>query len=258
MQIRLPILFLLGASSSLAQMQLVNGASYFNTSFAPQSIAVAYGSKLATSSQQAGDPLPLVLAGTKVTVAGLAAPLYYVSAAQVNFLIPAGVPNGDAPVVISSGDGTSTKTTIVIADVSPALFSANADGKGVVAGNLLRVTSRGERKYEALAKYDPAQKLYVPADIDMGSDQLYLLLYGTGIRNAKSVQVKIGPATITPDYSGAQGSFAGLDQINIAVPRSLGSAGNVDVILTADGKTANTVKLRFSPSVGAPILITGE
>ena len=58
----------------------------------------------------------------------------------MNFLIPAGLPNGDAPVVISSGDGTKT---IVIADVSPALFSANTDGKGVVAGNLLRVTTGG-------------------------------------------------------------------------------------------------------------------
>lgn len=258
MQNRLPILFLFAAATSFAQMQLVNGASYFNTSFAPQSIAVAYESKLATSSQQGGDPLPLVLAGSKVTVAGIAAPLYYVSAAQVNFVIPAGVPNGDAPVVISSADGTTTKTTIVIADVSPALFSANADGKGVAAGNLLRVTSKGERKYEALSKYDGAQKLYLPADIDMGSDQLYLLVYGTGLRNAKSVQVKIGNTSITPDYAGAQGSYAGLDQINIAVPRSLGSAGNVDVILTADGKTANTVKLRFNPSVGMPILIVGE
>ena len=84
------------------------------------------------------------------------------------------------------------------------------------------------------------------------------MLYGTGIRNAKSVQVKIGNATITPDYAGAQGSFAGLDQINIAVARSLGSAGHVEVILTADGKTANTVKLRFNPSVGLTVLITGE
>lgn len=89
----------------------------------------------------------------------------------MNFLIPAGLPNGDAPVVISSGDGTKT---IVIADVSPALFSANTDGKGVVAGNLLRVTTGGARKYEALTKFDPLQKAYVPADIDMGSDQLYL------------------------------------------------------------------------------------
>jgi uncharacterized protein (TIGR03437 family) len=161
-------------------------------------------------------------------------------------------------VLITSGDGTSTKTTVTVADVSPALFSANADGKGVVAGNLLRVTSKGERKYEPLAKYDTAQKTYVPSDIDMGNDQLYLLLYGTGIRNAGSVQVKIGTATIKPDYAGPQGDYAGLDQINIAVPRNLGNAGNVDVVLTANGIAANTVKLRFNPSIGIPILIGGE
>ena len=256
--IRLLAFSLAALAPASAQLQLLNGASYFDAAFAPQSIAVAYGAKLATAQAQGGDPLPLELAGTKVTVGGIAAPLYYVSPTQVNFLIPAAAPMGDSPVVVTSADGTITKTTITIAAVSPALFSANSDGKGAPAGNLLRVTPKNVQAIEPLVKYDAALKTYVPADIDMGVDQLYVLLYGTGIRNAKAVQVKIGNTTILPDFAGAQGVYAGLDQINIAIPRSLGSAGSVDVLLTADSKAANTVKLKFNPTVGVPILIGGE
>jgi uncharacterized protein (TIGR03437 family) len=42
-------------------------------------------------------------------------------------------------------------------------------------------------------------------------------------------------------YAGAQGSFAGLDQVNVRLARSLVGRGEVDVSLTVDGKPANTV-----------------
>lgn len=42
-------------------------------------------------------------------------------------------------------------------------------------------------------------------------------------------------------YSGPQGEFAGLDQINVAVPE--GVTGVVDVIVRADGELANAVKV---------------
>jgi uncharacterized protein (TIGR03437 family) len=42
---------------------------------------------------------------------------------------------------------------------------------------------------------------------------------------------------------GAQGSLVGLDQINVLIPRSLIGRGEVDVMLTVDGKAANTVRV---------------
>jgi len=45
-------------------------------------------------------------------------------------------------------------------------------------------------------------------------------------------------------YAGPQGGYAGLDQVNIRVPRSLAGRGNVDVVLTVDGKTANAVTIK--------------
>ena len=44
-------------------------------------------------------------------------------------------------------------------------------------------------------------------------------------------------------FAGAQGEFAGLDQINLQIPTSLRGRGDVSVILTVDGLTTNTVSI---------------
>jgi uncharacterized protein (TIGR03437 family) len=46
-------------------------------------------------------------------------------------------------------------------------------------------------------------------------------------------------------FAGAQGTLAGLDQVNVQLPRSLAGRGEVDVVLMADGKTANVVRVNF-------------
>ncbi len=44
-------------------------------------------------------------------------------------------------------------------------------------------------------------------------------------------------------FAQAQGSLTGLDQVNALIPRSLLGRGEVDVVLTVDGKVANTVRV---------------
>lgn len=44
-------------------------------------------------------------------------------------------------------------------------------------------------------------------------------------------------------FAGAQEGFVGLDQINARLSRSLIGRGEADVLLTADGQAANTVKV---------------
>jgi uncharacterized protein (TIGR03437 family) len=76
------------------------------------------------------------------------------------------------------------------------------------------------------------------------TDQLYLLLFGTGFRNHSSaVTATIGGTSANVLYAGAQGTFAGLDQANVRVPSTLAGSGGVNVVLTVDGKTANTVTI---------------
>jgi uncharacterized protein (TIGR03437 family) len=75
---------------------------------------------------------------------------------------------------------------------------------------------------------------------------VYLILYGTGIRNRSSlanVTININGTDVPVLYAGLQPSYEGLDQINVQLPQSLSGSGQVNVILTVDGQTANVVTI---------------
>jgi uncharacterized protein (TIGR03437 family) len=79
-------------------------------------------------------------------------------------------------------------------------------------------------------------------------DQVWLVLFGTGIRGRtalSNVMAAIGGVNALAGYAGAQGDFAGLDQVNLLVPRSLIGRGEVDVVLIVDGQTARSVKINL-------------
>ena len=53
----------------------------------------------------------------------------------------------------------------------------------------------------------------------------------------------IGGQDAQVSFSGPQGAFAGLDQANVLLPRSLAGSGSVNIVLNASGQTANTVNI---------------
>jgi uncharacterized protein (TIGR03437 family) len=137
---------------------------------------------------------------------------------------------------------------IEITRVGPALFSINADGKGPAAAVASRYAADGSSswQYTAACGAAPGSCVTVPIDLGSATDQVILLLYGSGIRgrtSLSSVSVSIGGVNGEVLFAGAQGGYAGLDQVNVGLPRSLAGRGEVDVILVADGKTANTVRV---------------
>jgi uncharacterized protein (TIGR03437 family) len=84
----------------------------------------------------------------------------------------------------------------------------------------------------------------LPIDLGPATDAVYLSLFATGLENAKSVVVSVGGQTVPVLYAGIQGTYDGLDQVNVGpVPRSLAGSGRVNIVLTADGQTANPVEL---------------
>ena len=96
----------------------------------------------------------------------------------------------------------------------------------------------------------PGQNRFVavPIDLSNASDQVFLVLFGTGIRNrsaAANVSVKIGGADSVVQFAGPQGGFPGLDQVNALLSQSLAGRGNVDVVMNVDGRAANTVSINI-------------
>jgi uncharacterized protein (TIGR03437 family) len=236
----------------------VSAASYGSASLAPEAITVAFGTGLATSTLAANTmPLPITLAGTSVKVrdsAGIerAAPLFFISPTQVNYQIPPGTAIGAATVTITNANGASAQGSTQIAMVAPGLFTANASGQGVAAALALRVKADGTQTYEPVIQFDAARQQFVARPIDLGPDlgiatnQVFLILYGTGLRYRSAlsgVTVKAGGIDTPVSFAGAVAGFAGLDQINARLPRSLVGRGEVDVVLTVDGQAANTVRI---------------
>jgi uncharacterized protein (TIGR03437 family) len=235
----------------------VSAASFLGPEESAELIGAFFGTNLATGTQIAEAlPLPTTLLGTTVKIrdsAGMerSAPLFFVSPGQINALIPTGTATGSAQVVITSGDEKVSVGTIFVSSVAPGLFAANANGQGVPAATILRVKGDSTQSYEALSQFDAAQGSFVAVPIDLGeaTDQVFLILNGTGIRgrtNLAAVTATIGGAAAPVIFAGPQGDFVGLDQINVGpIPRSLVGRGDADVVLTVDGKKTNTLRINI-------------
>lgn len=230
----------------------VSAANYVGGEQAAESIVSAFGLQLSSFTQAAPSlPLPISLGGSQVIVKDSKnverfAPLFYASPGQINFQIPAGTAEGVATLTIFGGAGISQTGLVMIGKVVPAIFSADSTGVGLAAGSALTVRADGSRTENNLARYDVATSKFIAQPIDMGGsgDQVYLTLYGTGIKNRNdlaNVKVKIGGIDAEVQYAGAQGFFAGLDQINVRVPQGLSGRGIVNIELIVEGKIGNII-----------------
>jgi uncharacterized protein (TIGR03437 family) len=245
-------LLIVNSSGVASSNNTINGPLVVNVSnadagyrLAPESIAVAYGQNLASTTAQAGGlTLPIMLGGVTVTVkdsSGVSRPagLYYVSSGQIDYVIPSGTAPGVATVMVGT-----TPSAALISSIAPGLFSANGTGKGVAAAVAIRASADGTQVPVPVFQCGSSGCVAVPMDLGASSDILVLELYGTGIRGRTAlanVVAEIGGIPATVAYAGPQPQYAGLDQVNVYVPRSLAGAGEVPVVLTVDGVTANVV-----------------
>jgi uncharacterized protein (TIGR03437 family) len=222
---------------------------------AAESIVSAFGAGMAVGNMSAtATPLPTDLGGTTVTVRDgkgveRAAPLYFVSPTQVNFLVPKDSAAGYGAVVVRLNGSVVNSGPLRILPIAPAIFTADSTGRGLAAALVQRVQGQSSQ-IEPVAAYDAASQTFAPVPVDLGADAelVYLNLFGTGVRNRSApaaVSATVGGVSVEVSFAGAQGEFAGLDQINLLLPKSLRGRGDVDVAVTVDGVAANTVRVRI-------------
>ncbi len=224
----------------VSSLVTVNAANYQGT-VTPESLAAAYGSSLTTSTTTASVlPLPTSLGDTMVTVNGTAAQLLFVSPTQINYVIPRNVAAGSATVRVTRENGTLVASGAVnVSPVAPSLFTWSSNGQGLPAG----LTTFDGTYFQPVANADGTAR---PLSVGTDANPNFLVLFGTGVRNRSSlsnVRVIIGGISTEVQFAGAQGSFAGLDQINVKLPTSLRGRGNVDIKISVDGQSANQVSV---------------
>lgn len=228
----------------------VSAASFESGPTAPGALMAAFpmfGAKLATATAGASSPAwPTTLAGASVNIrdaAGTnhAATISYASPTQLNYRVPDNAAIGLATVTISAG-GVSIPGAINIVSAYPNVFNAGSDS--VAIGYALRYRSNGQQSTESIYEAN-ATGAIVPTPIDLGADTdaVYLVLFGSGLGKNPQVSVNIGGITMTPAFAGAQGTYTGLDQYNLLLPRSLAGKGKASVVVTADGRASNQVNI---------------
>ena len=228
-------------SGTFPSFTSVNGAS-FVAPVAPESIVAGFGSGLATTTESATtNPPPTLLGNRRVKVrlasgTVLDAPLYYVSPTQINYLMPSGIPPLFTAIVTVYVGNTSTI-------VAEGLVSTNFVAPGLFNNG---GTASGQwQRYNGSTLVGTGD-LSTPIEFGNPDDVVYLVLYGTGFRSRSSlsgVSVTIGGTAATVTYAGPQGIFVGEDQLNVIIPRSLSGTGVVNIVMTVDGRNANTVQV---------------
>ncbi|HKX32668.1 MAG TPA: CHRD domain-containing protein, partial [Blastocatellia bacterium] len=207
----------------------------FGNLVSPESMASAFGTRLAMQTMGAPTiPLPYSLAGTRVYVNGMPAPLFYVSGAQVNYLIPWETFVGPGSVVVVSQDGTVSLGNLIMASTAPGVFTRLGNGSG--APNAL--SSPDGVTYTQVSNDDGTPRM-----INVGD---YLVLFGGGWRYASTdMNVMIDNMSVPVAYRGPQGEYPGMDQINVQIPQALAGRGLVNLTVAVDGRPSNTVQINI-------------
>ncbi|MCW5977191.1 MAG: choice-of-anchor D domain-containing protein [Bryobacteraceae bacterium] len=253
-----------GGATGAPQIQaggIANAAS-FQTPLAPGSLATIFGSNLAGGTASADRlPLPTSLAGTGVTVGGIAAPLIYVSPSQINLQVPFEAPAaGSAPFIVTRDGTPGAAQAAPMAEYAPGIFTYARDATTldpivVHADNRLVTPDNPAVANEALIVYATGVALLSnrPAS-------------GHPSPASPPAEAKITP-TVTVGGAPAEVLFAGLTpglvglvQINIKLPSILplgnvlplvarfGDAASPAVNLRVAGQAAPTPAISVTPS----------
>jgi uncharacterized protein (TIGR03437 family) len=230
-----PVYVVVGANQGTPGAVL-DAAGYANT-VSPEGIAAVFGVNLSTNTvANSAAILPNALDGTSVYVNGVPAPLFFVSPGQINFQVPEGTVPGPAAVIVRNSAGALARAVVNVANVAPGIFTHLANGKGAPAARAS--TDSGQTFPLVMSNADGT-----PVEIQTGN---IVMLFGTGLRFRSTSQVTAtaGGVELSPSFAGAQGTFVGLDQINLTIPASMAGKGETDLVFTVDGKAANAIRIK--------------
>lgn len=206
----------------------------------PGGVVSIYGRNLAGGTEPAAAvPLPRTLAGAKVLIGGIEAPLFYVSPGQINAQVPFEL-SADAPcnVVVLSGNRVSTPKALQLVKLDPGVV-AYADGRVIAqhADYSLITASSPARPNEAIILYLVGMG---PASIAVatGAATPYPPLADVSVQP----EMTIGGIKARVNWAGLVPGGVGLYQVVCTVPDSA-PAGELALVLTQGGAAANQVKL---------------
>lgn len=195
------------------------------------------------------------LAGVQVTFDDIAGTPTYVSATQINVIVPWEIAGRTSTtVVVSYNSVPSAAISEQVVSVAPGIYTQNATGSGQAAALNLSSSATSEYNGPAGGTYSGTGTATAPAPA--GSD-IVLFLTGGGLTNPASVTGSINPSSAVPLANWTPGSstvtatvggqpatvlyagaaptlITGVVQINLQLPAGV-SGSALPVVITIDG-----------------------
>jgi len=172
-------------------------------------------------------------------VGALAAPLYYLSDAQLNVQLPAELqPNREYTIVVQANGGLTLPDTITTTAVNPGI-AVGSDGTSIAqhADYSLITSGAPATAGEAITLYLVGMGATNPAVASGAASPS-----GPLASVVTAPTVTIGGAQATILFAGLTPGAVGLYQINVTVPAGL-SSGQQPVVITQGGAMANAATL---------------
>jgi uncharacterized protein (TIGR03437 family) len=235
---RIPVTLMVTTPASTAFPAItavVNAASFGSGPVAPGEIVTIGGTNLGPANPlglalDSNGKVATLLGGVSVSFNGYLAPLIYVSAQQINCVVPYEAAGMTAPFVEVKNSGfTSNVYPLSLAAAAPAIFTLNGSGSGLAAAIDSRGIANGPGNPAApgstLVFYMTGEGQTKPTGVT--GEVTSVNASPTGPLTPQTilpVSVTIGgqPSTVT-FYGEAPGLVAGVMQLNVLVPAGLPS-----------------------------------
>jgi uncharacterized protein (TIGR03437 family) len=258
--------FLLFAAAAIGQpfvyyRGVVNSASFLppglpNGSIARGSMFSIFGRNLgpASAQQVSAFPLQATFAGVSVELSQGSTKVnalpVYVSATQLNVILPSSTPVGAVSLRVLYNGQTGNPIPITVAPTSIGLFSVNGGGFGPgIVQNFVSQASQPINSLSATARPGQTEILW---GTGIGPATFSDAVAPTAVTLDSSLELFVGGKKATIAYAGRTPCCASIDQIVFTVPADAPSGCYVPVVVrTRVVVVSNTVTMAIHPT-GAP------
>ena len=228
----------------------VGSAASYVAPVAPGAFVAIFGSGFTDSTSALiapGYPWPTSLGGTSVTIGGEPLPLYFVTAGQINAIVPYDVAiDTSLQVVVTRNNAISAPQPVAVVSSMPGVLTQAQNGQGI--GDILIVHADGS--WVEAGNGNSAKA----GDV--------LEIYCTGLGNVSpravagdpvppsplewaidAVKLTIGGVNVPTFFAGLTSGFTGLYQVNATMPAGIAPSQQAPLVLSQGGRTGGAATI---------------
>jgi uncharacterized protein (TIGR03437 family) len=232
----IPVTLTVGAQATPTVVTVLNAASFGAGSVAPGEIISLFGTGLGPVTPvgltlTSSGTVSTNIGNTQVFFDGVPAPLTYVSAGQINAVVPYEVASRTTTQVTVQFNGiTSPAASIAVGATSPGIFAVNGSGSG--PGAILNQNSTVNAAGNPASAGSVVVIFATGEGVTTPTVATGTVISSTLPKPVAPVTVTIGGLPATIQYAGsAPGDVAGVLQLNVTVPAGIPPGAAVPVVV---------------------------